>query len=67
MAVEINDVTDKTIRKKNTTKNQKKKQKTKKEQKKKNNSHCDMKPPYNLNKAKTYKVYFEVRWKGEFG
>lgn len=66
MAVEINDVTDKTIRKKNTTKNQKK-TKNKKRTKKKNNSHCDMKPPYNLNKAKTYKVYFEVRWKGEFG
>lgn len=63
MAVEINDVTDKTIRKK-------KQQKTKNKNKKrttKNNSHCDMKPPYNLNKAKTYKVYFEVRWKGEFG
>lgn len=60
MAVKINDVTDKKIRKK-TTKNQKN---PKKEQKKKNNSHCDMKPPYNLNKAKTYKVYFEVRWKG---
>lgn len=65
MAVEINDVTDKTIRKKKPTKNQKKK--TKKRTKKTNNSHCDMKPPYNLNKAKTYKVYFEVRWKGEFG
>lgn len=64
MAVEINDVTDKTIRKKNNNKPPKKNQK--KEQKK-NNSHCDMKPPYNLNKAKTYKVYFEVRWKGEFG
>lgn len=66
MAVEINDVTDKTIRKK---KQQKAKKKTKKRtKKKKTNSHCDMKPPYNFkNKAKTYKVYFEVRWKGEFG
>lgn len=63
MAVEINDVTDKTIHKKKPKPPNNQKRTTKR------TSHCGMNPPYNLHvkKPKHTKYISKKRWRGEFG